>query len=486
MVGALEYSAFIPQLERMSVIAWFTPPRRIALVGLVVMVAAAGAAVSLRTRTHADVFARATASPVEVQRLDKELATWERASGIDPYSAMFPAHAAALHLQRGRLTGDYADAIAAERLSRQSLAQRTQHNGAAFVTLAAALLEQHRFIEANQIARQLVTGQPDVDAYYSLLGETELELGDYDAARASFAAVRQPMSGLSTMAGIARWSELQGNERVALALLRKAREAARRRPGEMKEEIAWYYMREADIDLRSGRVNAAAEALAAGLAIAPSDYRLLAARARLAAARGEWRDAATYGEASTFNVLDPTTLVVVATAYGELGDTAKAAEAERAAAAAVSGQAGTLHRAWAMYELDRNRNVDSIAARARRELAARHDVYTLDVLAWAEFTSGHAFEARRHMRDALRIGTKDPVFFYHAGFIEIAAGDTIKGEALLSRALQLDANSTPHYVRSARVLLDRIDAARDNRRAFPSRTAARARRALRALTRHEG
>jgi len=453
--------------------------------GVVAMALAAIAVGAYRARQPVERPPSAVARSTELQRIDGELATWTNAVRMDPYSAMFPAHAAALHLQRGRLTGDYRDAIAAESLSRRSLAHRTQHNAAAFVTLAASLLEQHRFGEANGVARQLVAGQPDVDAYHSLLGETELELGNYALAHRAFSAIRTPSATLSTMAGLARWSEMRGDDRFALSLLRTARRAAERRPGEMREEIGWYYMREADIELRRGRTRAAAEALQAGIALAPTDYRLLAARSRLAAARGEWHDAARYGEASVFNVLDPTTLVVVATAYGELGDTTKAHEAERAADASVRGQAGSLHRAWAMYQLDRGRLVDSITDLARRELLVRRDVQTLDLLAWAELKSGRPQEARRHMLEALRPGFVDPSMMYHAGFVHLASGDTVAGEAMLQRALSTDRRSAPHYARDARAALDRVDAARDGRRTMAARTAARARRAARSLVRQD-
>lgn len=466
--------------------AWRTPRGRFALAGLAGIIVLTVGTAARRGSAQDLIVPPAEAPAAQLKRIDQQLAVWTGASDIDPYSAMFPAHAAALLLQRGRLTGEYNDALEAESYSRKSLAQRTQHNGAAFVTLAAALLEQHRFAEANRVARQLVAGEPDVDSYQSLLGQTELELGDYQAARKSFSAIRSASTEPSTIAGLARWAEIQGDDRTALRLLRTARAMAQKQTGDMQEEVAWYYMREADIELRRGHVNAASAALVAGLAMAPSDYRLLAARARLAAARGEWRDAVRYGEASTFNVLDPTTLAVVATAYGELRDTVKEQEVERAASVAVSGQGGTPHRVWAIYNLDRGRHVDSLAALARRELTIRRDVYTLDLVAWAELKSGALMEAHRHMDEALRVGTTDPILYYHGGFVLIAAGDTARGEALLTRALSLDEHSTPRYVRAAHDVLDGVDATRDGRRTLAGRTLARARRAVRELARHDG
>lgn len=451
-----------------------------ALLGMVAVPVTVGAVRARAPRTLAPPAAPAAG---ELLKIEAELETWTRAASIDRHSAMFPAKAAVLYLQRGRLTGDHGDALEAERHARRSLALRTQHNAGAFVTLAASLLEQHRFREANDIARQLLAGQPDVDAYKSLLGETQLELGDYAGAHASFSSIRSPSSTLSTMAGLARWSELQGDDRTALRLLGTARLAAQRRPGEMLEEIAWYHMREADIQLRGGRERAAAAALAAGLALAPTDYRLLAARARLAAARGEWREAAAFGEASTYAVVDPATLAIVATAYGELGDSAKAREVERAARSAMSGQAGSLHRAWALYHLDRGQHVDSIAGVAHGELATRRDVQTLDVLAWAELKRGRPSEASRHVREALAPGFREPGLLYRSGFVLLAAGDTARAEALLTRALAADPHSSPLYARDARLALRRIDAGRDPRRGVADRTIARARRAVQALDR---
>ena len=413
-----------------------------------------------------------------LSRVDQDIALWEGAAKLDPFSAYFLSHSAALYMQRARLTGDVSDAQRAEQDARRSLALRTQHNGGTFVTLAASLLEQHRFGEARDIARQLVAGQPDVEMYHSLLGETQLELGDYDGARASFAAVLTPTASSGTLAGAARWAELQGDLREARRLLRIGRAKIASQPEVPKEETAWFDMREGDLALQMGQVTAAEAAYRRGLALAPTDYRLLAAMSRLSAARGRQDEAISYGEASIATVLDPGTLGVIADAYTARGDTARASEYDRTMEVALSGQPGAYHRAWSLYMLDHGRRVNEIVDRARVELKTRRDVYGYDIVAWALHKANRNAEAQSAMAAALRLGTRDPLLLYHAGTIAYGAGDEDGARGYLTAALELDPVSRPRYAAAARSTLDRIDAGRDIQRAFPERVIAQSRRVI--------
>jgi hypothetical protein len=59
---------------------------------------------------------------------------------------------------------------------------------------------------------------------------------------------------------------------------------------------------------------------------------------------------------------------------------------------------------------------------ARRELARRADVFTLDALAWALASSGQLQEASALMARALAEGTQDGRLFVHAAAIAAADG----------------------------------------------------------------
>jgi tetratricopeptide (TPR) repeat protein len=135
---------------------------------------------------------------------------------------------------------------------------------------------------------------------------------------------------------------------------------------------------------------------------------------RLAAARGEWRDALDYGGRALSQAFDPATLGLLADAHLALGDRAAAAEYERVMDVALAGQPGPFHRAWSLHLLDRGRRVADVLARAEAELRHRRDIYGWDVYAWALYRAGRLPEAAAAMDSALALGTRDPLLLRHA------------------------------------------------------------------------
>lgn len=398
---------------------------------------------------------RSDSAPGEAERREMDIALYTNAVRLDPASAMFRAQLAGLYMQRARETGNPEDFARAEQLARGSLALRTQHNGKSFSTLAASLLAQHRFEEAFQVARQLVAGDSGEPSYRALLSETQYELGDYDGARITIEHLSN-RRGLSVAPRLARWAELTGRTDEARRVLRRAATDADGRGELPAEQRAWFHLRVGDVDLRSGRLDSAAAAFRRGLDLAPDDYRLLGAMARLELARGRPRDAAAAGERALASVLDPATLAVVGDAYAEAGDSARADEYYRTMEIAISGDSSALHRAWSLSLLDRGRRVPEVLARAQRELLTRHDIYGYDVVAWALHASGRNAEARQAMSRALVLGTQDAGLYFHAGMIEDALGADLVARRYLSLSLAIDPFSQPARTRRARAVLDSL------------------------------
>jgi tetratricopeptide (TPR) repeat protein len=392
----------------------------------------------------------------ESERRDRNIALFAAAVEQDPASAHFRAQLALQYLQRGRETGSVADVEHAERAARASLAQRTQHNGAAFATLVEALLEQHRFAEAGQIARQLVAGDPDVPVYRAMLGEVELELGNYAEAAHAFSAVPRDRSSLANATRLARLAEIRGDTAAARAGLAHAAAAAYVDGTLPSEQRAWFQLRVGEYQLRHGALAAADSAFRRGLAVAPEDYRLLGAMARLRAVQHDWRSAIEYGDQAIAIVLDPATVGLVGDAYAALGDSAKSAEYVRTMEVAVRQQPGAYHRAWSLFLLDRGLRVSEVHANVRTELRTRPDIYGHDLLGWALYKRGRHAEARVHMAQAMAQGTQDALLFYHAGVVERAAGDAGRAAELLRRALAVNPYFHPTHPAAARATLDSL------------------------------
>jgi tetratricopeptide (TPR) repeat protein len=289
-----------------------------------------------------------------------------------------------------------------------------------------------------------------------LVAETELELGRYDQAGRQFGMLASYQGDLGVAPRLARWAELRGRPEEARRLLRQARDAARRRHGMPREQVAWFHLRLGDLALRAGKLDEAERELEAGLEILPGDYRLLGALARLHADRHDWRLAADAGELAVSRALDPATLGLLYDAWAALGDTTKAEEYYRAMAVAVLRQPGPYHRAWSLFLLDHDREVPRVLGNVDSELRTRRDIYGYDLLAWALHKSGRDAEARAPMARALSLGTRDAMLYFHAGMIDRSLGDTASARARLRTALAINPSWHPSQPAEARATLDSL------------------------------
>jgi tetratricopeptide (TPR) repeat protein len=393
----------------------------------------------------------------EVSRRDTQIRVWTTALRQDPSSAIALTQLSGLYVQRARETGDDQNYTQAEQYARRSLALRVNRNGPAFVTLAAALVGQHRFQEAEQVATELVAFDPEVPQYRAQLGEIQMELGHYAAARQSFDSLYKVRTHLSIAPRLARWAEMNGNTAYARKLLSEALTEARARRNLPKEQLAWFYLRLGDIDMRNGRLRGAREMFGKGMQIEPADYRLLDAMAHLEAIEGNPKKAIEYGERGIATRLDPATLGTIGDAYATLGDSDRADEHFRTMEVAVSGQPGAYHRAWSLFLLDHNRRIPEVLANVQAEIETRKDIYGFDLLAWALHKAGRHAEARLAMNEARRLGTRDAMLFYHAGMIERSLGYAGRAQYFLAEALQVNPRFHPTHPREIRAVLDSLE-----------------------------
>jgi hypothetical protein len=75
-------------------------------------------------------------------------------------------------------------------------------------------------------------------------------------------------------------------------------------------------------------------------------------------------------------------------------------------------------------------------------------------MAWSALKAGKILEASSAMKEALRLGTQDPTFFYHAGMIARAAGDELKAREYLSQAMRLSPKFDPLQASIAKKALE--------------------------------
>jgi len=384
---------------------------------------------------------------------DADIAFWSRRADEDTLSAEDRTQLAALYLARAREDGSFTDLGRAERAAAASLELRHNRNGKAAVLLASALMGQHRFTEAYDVAAEANSREPGVPNYRALLGEVALELGRYEEADRIFTTLRRDPAvetQPTLLARLARWEELSGHPDAALRLLAVAARELRSPPGVGDEQTAWFAYRAADVALRAGMLGVADSCIGVGLRTRPNDPRLLSAASRLAWMRGQWTAATQYGERSVAIVPEPATLALVSDAYLAAGDTANAAQYADAMRTIVLANPGALHRAWSLFLLDRGQDVDAVSRRVAAELRHRRDVYGFDLYAWALHKQHRDREALAAARRATSRGVRDAQLYYHLAEISRALGDTATERRAYEQALAINPAFHPVFAPAAR------------------------------------
>jgi tetratricopeptide (TPR) repeat protein len=92
----------------------------------------------------------------------------------------------------------------------------------------------------------------------------------------------------------------------------------------------------------------------------------------------------------------------------------------------------------ALFLADHDRDLEESLRTARAAAEDRPSIQAADTLAWALYKSGRFEEARAHAEDALRLGTQQPLYLYHAGMIAAAQGDASAARDYLGRALAIN------------------------------------------------
>lgn len=394
----------------------------------------------------------AAAARIDNQARSDQLRVWNSVLEADPTSAVARAQLAGLYVQRARESGDEQYYSRAEELARESLALTTGRNAKSYLTLAAALLAQHRFTEARDAAALAVAADSETVSYRALVAELDMELGDYDAAARGFSGLARYRAHLAIAPRLARWAETVGRPEEARRILERAAAEAETRRDMPREQVAWFRFRLGDHLRRHGKPRAARREFRAALAINPGDHRALRAWSELELAAGNGARAERLARAAAARSRTPETLVSLAEVLRARGDSQAADSVRDAVRALLAAEGGAFERAWHLQEMDWGGDVQATLAILEAEIRERPDIHGYDLLGWAYYKSGRIAEASEASRQALRTGTSDAAMWFRAGVIARAAGDPAVAIQRLAHALELNPEFHHSYAAQARGL----------------------------------
>jgi tetratricopeptide (TPR) repeat protein len=381
----------------------------------------------------------------EERSTDQTLRFYQAKLAATPDDALLHNRLAATYIRKARETGDLTYYALAEQAAQRSLklAERGPVTASATTLLATVHIARHEFGEALRDARAAIELNPSDPIPNAVAGDALVELGDYDEAARAYARLAG-LQGLKRPDPRLAWlSFLQGDAAGAVAGMRQAvTRATRTNP--FGEPVAWMHCQLGELLFYQGDLTGAEAAYRDALAALPNYHRAVAGGARVQAARGRLREATELYHKALDVIPLPEYAASLGDVYTRLGRTQEAAK--QYALVEYIGRLSTLNkvvynRELALFYADHDVKLPEALELARREVGARRDIYTQDVLAWALVKNGRAREAEAAMREALKLGTPDARLFFHAGMIYRALGDTDRAREALGRALALN----PHF-----------------------------------------
>ena len=348
----------------------------------------------------------------------------------------FTAHnrLAANYIKLMRETGDltYLDRAAAS--ARASLAAvPAAQNVGGLTALAVTEFESHHFTEALRHARQAYATDPRDTLALAVVGDAQLELGDYADAGKTYDRLAESDLSPPVLARQARLAEIKGDNQKAIELLDRA------------GATVWFRVRLGELYFRTGNLPKAEAQYQAALKLQPDSYLALEHLAELRAAQTRYDEAVALYQKVIARVPRAEFFQALGDLYVFMGKPAETKPwHDRALGAFLqSVEQGTAHyyHHLASFYCDARENPAEALKWARKDIEVRHGVYAYDSLAWAFYKNGDFVRAAEAMKLALAVGTQDAHLFYHAGLIFSRAGDLEQGRVLLKQTVIVN----PYY-----------------------------------------
>lgn len=367
----------------------------------------------------------------------------ERRVRTDPEDAEGFTLLGLAYQQRVRETGDPSLYPRSEEALRRSL-RLVPGDDLALTGLAALASSRHRFLDAARLARQALSVNPYSASAFGILGDANVETGDYEAAFHAFDRMAALKPTAAAYARIAYARELLGRTGAAIAAMKLTVSAAEA----TTEPAAWSRVELGNLYFNSGRLRPAARAFREALARFPGYHRAQAALARVAAARGRLDESVALYRRALEAVPLPeyaARLAETLTAGGRDAEAANAYELVDVMQRLFEANGARTELETALVDLDRGVNLADALARVREAYAERRSIEADDILAWALYRNGRCAEALRHSNRALRLGTRDALKHFHRGMIERCLGRPGAARESFRTALEINPYFSPRW-----------------------------------------
>jgi tetratricopeptide (TPR) repeat protein len=408
----------------------------------------AGSAFSLSDLYAFDTASRTSASTeAQIQSLQTQL----RAQPNDwqSYSQLGLAY-----LQRARETGDPTYYQKTEEALDKALS--FQPDDYASISAKGALaLARHDFASALDWGERAKQINPNRTFAYGVIADAQIELGRYDEAVETLQTMVDLRPDISSYSRISYLRELHGDTEGALEMMQLAVDSGT--PG--SENTAWVRTQLANLYFNMGNIDQAELEYQRTVQDRPGYVYAVAGLGRVRAAQGQSDEAIKLLNQAMDIIPIPEFVIALGDLYQVSGQEEKANQQYQLLATIEK-----LHRAngvdmdmeTALFNADHDQNLDETLVLAREAYANRPSIHGADALAWALYKTGNYEEAQKYSQEALQLGTKDALKYFHAGLIALKLGDKTQARQHLEQALTINPRFSILYADEARKVLETL------------------------------
>ena len=321
----------------------------------------------------------------------------------------------------------------------RSLEIKNSDNFEAFLGLGVLANARHDFTQGLEWGRKAALANPSNAQARAVSGDALTELGRYGEAIDILQEMVDLRPSMSAYARVSYARELHGDVSGA----RRAMEMALDSAGSSTDG-AWAAYQLGELHFNNGRVAEAEHEYRRALYLAPGYAPARAGLAKVMAAQGRAGEAIATLKPATTRYPSPELVILLGDLY-RLDGRDQQAQRQYALVQAIQ----RLYRAngvnndleLSLFNSDHGIDLGGALRLAQAEYSRRQSVHVADALAWALYANARFSEARRYSGEALRLGTRNALFHFHAGMIELELNHRAQARVHLRKALDVN----PHF-----------------------------------------
>lgn len=356
----------------------------------------------------------------------------------NPGSSSLYTMLGAAYLQKARETADPAFYSDAEINLKKALELDSKNIEAMYQT-GVLCLARHQFAEALEWGKSSAETNPYSGPIRGIIFDAQIELGMYDEALTTIQEMVNLRPDLTSYSRVSYYRELKGDLHGAIEAMQMAVNAG----SPHAENTAWCRVQLGNLYLNSGEKEKAEDQYQRALLNYPFYYQALSAMGKLLFTKSDFYSAAEFYKKSI--AVCPT-----AEAYIALGDIYKVMDQNdlaqeqyrkvRFISTLLKENGVDADMELAIFEADHSENPAEKLKDAQASLDKFPTIKSYNTLAWIHYKAGNFQEAEKYIAEALNLGTKEPLLYYHAGKIYEKTFQYNKARLYLEYALRINPN----------------------------------------------